>query len=448
VKNEMGILKDIFDLMREIDVKNVLNDYYKTKKYSSISKRASEGILQFPVLVTDSLDIETLQMVTKALERNYTTFVQVVLSMDPIMNLKNERDIGEYLKKFHQNTDTKVDGFDVHNLGVDLGAFNESFTCLVSDDERNVMITFVHENMDRKLIKQNKELLKSVYDDIITECLNNKYIPQANYTYRFKNGELNRIYNGPVKSILEAKESKPVKKKESKPVKIDDSKELGSPKMLTDNDVKKSNELIPTTLNVKLKVINKDEEDVGFINFIIGVKAVMHPIKSNEMIENLVKGFKNSGKFFNFIRWTTGEISFFKDLMLKIGEIKDDVVSRSSGTSHWWLTLKRRRKLAHIKDIVGKRQLLPNTTIVVSADEIEKIKAEYGIDLMNEKNIDKIMKEYFLLGFVVVDNSTQIVHFLFDGQYSFQSVTFRSLERENTNKSAEFKEMLKLINKI
>ena len=444
----MGILKDIFDLMREIDVKNVLNDYYKTKKYSSISKRASEGILQFPVLVTDSLDIETLQMVTKALERNYTTFVQVVLSMDPIMNLKNERDIGEYLKKFHQNTDTKVDGFDVHNLGVDLGAFNESFTCLVSDDERNVMITFVHENMDRKLIKQNKELLKSVYDDIITECLNNKYIPQANYTYRFKNGELNRIYNGPVKSILEANESKAVKKKESKPVKIDDSKELGSPKMLTDNDVKKSNELIPTTLNVKLKVINKDEEDVGFINFIIGVKAVMHPIKSNEMIENLVKGFKNSGKFFNFIRWTTGEISFFKDLMLKIGEIKDDVVSRSSGTSHWWLTLKRRRKLAHIKDIVGKRQLLPNTTIVVSADEIEKIKAEYGIDLMNEKNIDKIMKEYFLLGFVVVDNSTQIVHFLFDGQYSFQSVTFRSLERENTNKSAEFKEMLKLINKI
>lgn len=434
----MGILKDIFDVIKDVDFNNLMKDFKGTKKYSSISKRASEGVLQFPVLVTDSLDIDVLQMITKALERNYTTFVQVVLSMDPVMNLKNERDIGEYLRKFHQNTDTKADINDFHNLGVSLSKANESFTCLVSDDEKNVLITFVHEGIDRKLIQQNKELLRSVYDDIVTECLNNKYIPQSSYTYRFNNNTLTRTYNnavGPYKKVVVEADNKGANFKEIGPV-------------LSDNDVKKSNELIPTTLNVKIKMINDEEEDLGFINYTIGIKAIMHPIKSTDMIENIIKGFKNSSSFFNFIRWTTGEISFLKDFILKIGEIKNDVLSRGSGSSHWWLTLKRRKSLAQVKDFIGKRQLLPNTTIVISADEAEKIKSEYGFDLMDERLINKIMKEYFLLGFVIVDNSSQIAYFMFDGQMTFQSVTFRSLERENSNKSAEFKEMLKLINRI
>ena len=430
----MGVLKDILDTIKDIDFKTLSKSYLKNKKYSSISKMASEGILQFPVLVTDSLDIETLQMITKALERNYTTFVQVVLSMNPIMNLKNEKNIGDYLRKFHQNSDIKTDVNDLHNISVDL---EESFNCLLSDDNKNVMITFIHEGIDRNLILKNKELLRSVYDDIVTECLNNKFIPRSNYTYNFINEASTRKYNKN-NSIKSYKTNNPVS----------NSKEVGLPKMLLDNDVKKSNELIPTTLNVKLKIVNKDESDLGFINYIIGVKAVMHPIKSNDMIENLIRGSKNNNKFFDFIRWTTGEISFLKDLILNLNEIKGDVNLRSKGSSQWWLTLKRRKALSKMKNLITSKQILPNTTIVVSADEIEKIKSENGFDLMNESVVNKLMKTYFLLGFVVVDNSSQLAHFLFDGQQSFQTITFKSLERENINKSAEFKEMLKLVNRI
>lgn len=430
----MGVLKDILDTIKDLDLKTLSKSYLKNKKYSSISKRASEGILQFPVLVTDSLDIETLQMITKALERNYTTFVQVVISMDPIMNLKNEKNIGDYLRKFHQNSDIKTDVNDLHNISVDL---EESFNCLLSDDNKNVMITFIHEGIDRNLILKNKELLRSVYDDIVTECLNNKFIPRSNYTYNFINEASTRIYNKNI-SIQSYKTNNPVS----------NSKEVGLQKMLLDNDVKKSNELIPTTLNVKLKIVNKDESDLGFINYIIGVKAVMHPIKSNDMIENLIRGSRNNNKFFNFIRWTTGEITFLKDLILNLNEIKADVNLRSKGYSQWWMTLKRRKALSKMKNLITSKQILPNTTIVVSADEIEKIKSENGVDLMNESVVNKLMKTYFLLGFVVVDNSSQLAHFLFDGQQSFQTITFKSLERENSNKSAEFKEMLKLVNKI
>jgi len=174
----------------------------------------------------------------------------------------------------------------------------------------------------------------------------------------------------------------------------------------------------------------------------------MHPINSDEMITNLINGCNNDNKFFNFIKWTTGETEFFKDFLFNIKEIKDDVVSRSQGASPWWITLKRKKLMAKMKDrLFLPNKILPNTTIVVSAQEVEFIKTHYGFDLMNPMFVDKIMETYFLLGFVVVDSSTQIAHFLFDGQKSYQSVTFNGLERENSAKT-DTKEILKLMNKM
>jgi hypothetical protein len=81
--------------------------------------------------------------------------------------------------------------------------------------------------------------------------------------------------------------------------------------------------------------------------------------------------------------------------------------------------------------------------------EVEYIKTNFGFDLMDTSLVDKIMCTYFLLGFVIVDNSTQIAHFMFDGQKNFQSTTLAGLERENSGKSSDLnKELVKIINKI
>ena len=48
------------------------------------------------------------------------------------------------------------------------------------------------------------------------------------------------------------------------------------------------------------------------------------------MIGNLLDGYRSGNKFFNFIRWTTGEIAFIKDfLLLNIDELKDDVIKKT-----------------------------------------------------------------------------------------------------------------------
>ena len=218
---------------------------------------------------------------------------------------------------------------------------------------------------------------------------------------------------------------------------------------LSDNDVKKSNELVPTTLSVTLQQ-TKGDNFGGNINFILGVKGLMHPVNSDEMVSNLLDGYKAGNKFFNFLRWTSGEISFLKDLLLNIDGIKEDVIRKHSKGSHWWTTLKRNRTIArtrNISSIIAKKdgRILPNATIVCSMEEVMEIKDTYNVDLMDPRNIAKIMDRYFLLGFVIVDESQELCYFMFDGEREYAALSFKGLERENNNKN-DFKDIYKMIN--
>ena len=214
---------------------------------------------------------------------------------------------------------------------------------------------------------------------------------------------------------------------------------------MSDSDCKKANELVPTTLAVTLNV--KDEGNFGgSINFVLGIKTIMHPITSDEMIRNLVLACKNSSKFFKFIKWTTGEIKFVKDLLLNINDIRTDVLnSMSKKESGWFTALKKRRITSGFKRMVTRKGLLPNASVTVTMDEVQIIRSQYGYDLTDPKLVIKIMQEYFLLSFVIVDSSQELAMFLFDGENHFQTMSFAGLERENNNKN-DFKEIYKLIN--
>lgn len=510
----MSVLKDIIDTVKDIGVAGTIDDYFKKKQYSSIAKRSLEGTLQFPNLVSRSIDINTLQMVNKAQERNFASFVQITLTMNPFLKVDKEKDVAGYLRQFHQNSDIKTDFHDVMNGVSDI--IQDNYQCFTNDEESKFIITSIYEGSTNKLIATNKEQLKSVLESIIKDKLNDKYVPKRNYIYNFANESLSKHYNQIVKEDLNGQKfnyqqqqdaisndlnerkfnvqqqndsinnmqrnaqinyqmSKDDKdfnyrknqdaiknnleeKKFNAQQPNDTAKNKWKPKdmdvtlvpqnILKDNDVKKSNELVPTTLHIRINTLDKDGNNGGYFDCIIGVKATMHPIDSNEMVTNLVNACKNNNKFFDFIRWTSGEISFFKDFLFDIGQIKDDVVDRSTGASPWWITLKRRKALSKIKDVLHlPSQILPNSSIVISMDEVQFIKSQYGFDLMNILFVNKIMQTYFLISFVIVDNSTQTVNFLYDGQTTFQTVTFTGLERENSNHANDFKEMLKLINR-
>lgn len=171
----------------------------------------------------------------------------------------------------------------------------------------------------------------------------------------------------------------------------------------------------------------------------------MHPVNSDEMVNNLLDGYKDGNKFFNFLRWTSGEISFLKDLVFNIDGIKEDVIKKHSKGSHWWTTLKKNKTLARIKNLHGNNRILPNATIVCSMEEVMEIKDTYNVDLMDPRHMKRIMDRYFLLGFVIVDESQELCYFIFDGERDYQALSFKGLERDNNNKN-DFKDIYKMIN--
>jgi len=431
----VGVLKDLLDTFRDIDIHGSVDDYLKKKKYSSIAKQSQEGTLQFPVIVSKSLDIENLQTVTRALERQYSSFTQIVLTMNPVLNIETEKNLANYLRKFHQNSDSKTDLNDATNFFVDIDNLKENYLVLSDEHGTMAVLTGIFEGCSTKqIVEANKGQLKVIVESLKMDLLNNKFIPNNQAIYKFTNKNLSSFHNKNI--LLEVRKN--------------DSDNFNLPnKVLTDNDVKKSNELVPTILHLRLKLIDKKGDNHGTHDYLIGIKAVIHPVSSDEMINNVVGACRNNNGLFDFIRWTSGEINFIKDFILNVKEIKDDVKNRGSGSSSWWITLKRRKALSKVKNtLLLGNQLLPNTTLVLSMQEVELIKATYGYDLMNINFVDKIMSTYFLLGFVVVDTSSQLVHFLFDGQNSYQTTTFIGLERESGSDEKKFKEMLKLINRV
>lgn len=432
----MAVLKDVFDIVSTLDGA-AFAQAMVSRQPTSISKTAAEGTLQFPVLISRALDITTCNMICSALEREYASFAQIALTMNCVTNYKTGA--RGHLAKFHQNSDMTYTKSDLANdisrslfsVVTEEGTSTLEFT---TDDGKDVVLEFtLAKGSLPSIIKDNKNDLYCIADYLNYEKLNDKYKPINLENAKNRLGlvtEANRYHD----AMHDAK--------------LLSSKPFMQQQILKDNDVKKSNELVPTTLHIRLVLINDAGESVGTNDFIIGVKAIMHPISSEEMIDNIYAACNQHGKFFDFVKWTTGEISFMKDLVLNLNETKRDVFNRSTGASPWWLALKRRKNYAKMRNqIFLPGGCLPNTTVVVSMDEAEYIKTRYGYDLLDPLLGTKIMNHYFLLGVVIVDMGAEIAHFLFDGQKSYQSVSFEGLRRETSNTN-NINEVIKMANRL
>ena len=111
----MGTFKDILDTIKGIEGE-VADFIVSDTKHRSISKSALEGTFNFPVIVSNAMTIEDATLVSRALERQYASMTLTVLTMNPHFNTMGRTpSAGEYLKKYHQNMDTKATGTDVVN---------------------------------------------------------------------------------------------------------------------------------------------------------------------------------------------------------------------------------------------------------------------------------------------------------------------------------------------
>ena len=78
----------------------------------------------------------------------------------------------------------------------------------------------------------------------------------------------------------------------------------------------------------------------------------------------------------------------------------------------------------------------------MTMNEVEFIKSEYGIDVMDPAHVKMIMDADFLLSFVILDQANEMVYIVYDGQgYTFQQYTYAMLERESQTSDRVMREL-------
>ena len=211
-----------------------------------------------------------------------------------------------------------------------------------------------------------------------------------------------------------------------------------------------TNELVPSLMSVQLVQRNDAGQNIP-IHFLLGIKAVLHPVGSVEMINNVFKAFDKGsrGKFFDFLRWTTGEISFIKDLVLGLDEVKRDIsAERNKKESPWWNILRNRNSMGRFRRWTKTAPLLPNATIAMTQAEVDNLRANTGVDILDPGSAVQVMQQLGLLQFIVVDDANDVAYFLIDGQTKFQTYTFNALQRDNGDAEKQAMRLIKQMNKL
>ena len=447
-------ISDLFDFFDQIaDKYNASPD----DKYSftSASKAASKLVAIFPVLFSTNLGRDTMVNISKMVERKGCIILQLAL----MASNKSDAESGiEYLRKFHQNIDTGNMSYSefIGVLKTQSDNLNESDTYIVPKKDINHLLRMINElGLD---LYDNSYRSISLNDYQIAESdINNgryevslRYSTEDNKKDNNKSSSKNKNnttvinnYYGSNKNNNDKKDDEKIKKHTST-TNNNPRKVINKMPEFTQQDLKKSNEAVPSLLTIKFIDTKNDNAETSFL---IGVKSKAIAANSVEIIRKIVNDNNDNKGLINLIRWSTGELKLVKDLILALDRNKDDIIyGRTKGSKEkLWKTLQSRAMKSKYYLSRGKVNYASAiTTVVITSDDADYLYKEYNIDIYNVASAKRFMDSYNLLGFIIADDSTEMMKVLYDGDSEWEELAYRMLERET---DSQYKKILNILAK-
>ena len=420
----MGFINDILNVMRKgPEVATQLNSVKLNTK--TITRGAKDSTFQFPCLIADSVPLDMANTMSRTLDKVYASFTQTWLSMNSVVDITINPTPLDYLRKMHQNlklegslNDLMVDPDDVESYMEKVQ--DGKYKLYMSKDNSYGVVFNISNKTNRAILESHKELLKEHLSDIDVKPLEAFYEADDASSVDI------------VDRFVTAQSSKASIQKQRDIASI--SNNVQAPKLL-DRDIKKTNDMVPLGVQVRLIAVNDKKEFVQYMDFIVGVKTIMHIIQTDDMVDNLKRGIENKSLLFKFLRWTTGEISLIKDIILNLDEIKNDSV-RQAGKSPFFGTLQRlKNKKVGMTNFTVPHAIIPNATVVISSYEADILQSKYGIDIRRDAIVRLLMNNLFLMAFVIMDEGTGTVSVFYDGDQTYQTYAIETLERDNAMNS-------------
>lgn len=452
----MGYLDEISSILKNISrtpiqTQNEVDSMLSPFRHKSITRGAMDGTMQFPCLIPDSISIDMATTIARMLERVYATFVQTYLSLNSTIDISVDKTPTQFLKKFHQNVRLEsVESEKDYREYMERVYDGKAKMFINKAQNKAIVFNFttersgaIYESHKKQLIEfmagidyapipnvgNSPFYMKEDKDDLTMGELISAQI--AGNATKQANDQANKINQLKVKDELDRRRSG-----------------ISTP-MINDKDIKKSNDLQPYTMNVRLMAVNGDQEFVQFMDFVIGVKVNLHLVNTEEMATNIIAAISNNGLLHNIIKWTTGEKSLIKDLLLNIDNVKLDTANKSRGSSPWWTTFKRMKATSRRQSALLQRNVIvPTGTIVLCSTDVDYINKKSGYNLRDPRMAIKLREALYLMNIIIVDAGTRTIEVLYDGTNSYQTFALEAIEREITASSNKIgRELTRMISR-
>lgn len=386
------VISDLGKLFEKFDGIDIIKKTFGSNKgninsASSIAKAASNLVLTFPVLVDESVSLNTAQILTRAIEGKALVMLQLLFSAISVQSLKDDETAFDVIGKIHKNLNS--DDIEDYIQRMETMATNESYEAL-----DHLMKTIREEN-----IVIDSYIFNESYPTPIDEAANAKQMNE--------NDNVNKV----------------------KPAFVADIK---------DTDIKKVNNMMPSVLVIKLHT----KESGVTTNVAVGVKAKIQYVPQDEVIYRISSKNKDKNMLFNFIRSTTREISFLKDFLFALDKAKLDAIKIQKSSNSVWKILERRAVRNRVRMFNNDGGYGGIVSLVISADTLATLNKEYDFKA-SISEVENLISQYNLLSFFVADDVNERATYLFDdASRQFTTVSYTALEKTD---SKDYKKIINLL---
>ena len=442
VANEVADIDVIFNKVTT-DPKGAMKSYKRVASNfapKSIASMARDQIMQFPVYMSNLVNAEDAPVITKALEKQYSVLAMLALSNHLNYDSSKYQTVGDVISEIHNNNDNPNMLNYVMNLVDNTKAIANAFEGT----------TRVQVNAD-----DLAGLWYGTNDEITTESINNQYLPNE--------GNIRKV-EASISMAMEANTNTAKKKDDDdKEAKVDKADALPSswdstlgtsdygfrgsnaragthqPELLKTNDQTLLN-AAPTVVTATMMIDNQKRD------FMIAIKAMCHVVPTQQMVSMLVDAVQNNQLAFKIIKWSKGEQHFVRDFIFDISNARANA-NNMKNAGAWTYALKRRKE-ASKAFVGGGAPVSPISTLVVTDVEVEAVKAACGIDISRDDVAAKLIKDYFLLAFMIYNTQTKAIMTMIDSDKNrgFVTTNINGLKAGNKKDTGlDAKDLIKLL---